>query len=154
MWITRCQVSIAVTSVSTYSCTQKRIEGQHSFMLFVLRLVHMSLHASFDISFRFAAFHSSLLCLNLLPFWFSFSPGLYLSSHWMLVYRDCQASHWKIEPPSKWLEGGHYTHIIIYHNILSIWCFRAEGFWAWSWDCPCLSRLTNLFQVALQNSRV
>ena len=152
MWISRCQVISVVTPLHIF-LHSKQIEGQHPFMLVVWQLVHTSFHVSFDISFRFAAFDSSLFSFHLLPFLFIFSPGLYLwsvklrvilvctsvfGSHSMLVYRDCQASHWKIEPPSKWLEGGHYTHIIIYHNIiiswriLSIWCFHAEGFWAWS----------------------
>lgn len=89
MWITHCQVSIAVTSVSTYSCTPKRIEGQHLFMLFVFRLVHVSFHVPFDISFWLAAFDSSLLCLNLLPFLFIFSPGLYLWSVKLRVILVC-----------------------------------------------------------------
>lgn len=119
MWIGRCQVILVVTPVST--CTQNESKGEtHLCFLCSDWLIHISFHVSFDISFWFAAFDSSLLSLNLLPFLFIFSPGLYLGSHWMLVYRDCQASHWKIEPPSKWREGGHYTRIIIYHNIIII----------------------------------
>ena len=42
------------------------------YMFVVFRLVHMSFHVSFDISFWFAVFDYSLFCLNLPPFLFIF----------------------------------------------------------------------------------
>ena len=129
VWRGRCQVILVVTPVST--CTQNKSKGNTQLCLlcsdwFISPFM-------FLLIYRFGSQLSTLLCFVWIccPFCSFFLLDYIYGSHWMLVYRDCQASHWKIEPLSKWLEGDHYTHII-YHNIiiiswriLSIWCFHA-----------------------------